>query len=72
MFIDLAENWTRLLSGMIDLHAHYNLGPSSITARVGRSRLQTAIVLSGKTVFTSTWSAGEYYPERVIAQRDSY
>ena len=64
--IDLADTDT-ILPGMIDLHAHYNLD------LVDNGRVEE-VVYNG-TVFlangvTSTWSAGEYYPERVIAQRD--
>ena len=56
--IDLAETDT-ILPGMIDLHAHYNLD------LIDKGRVEE--VANG---VTSTWSAGEYYPERVIAQRD--
>jgi len=64
--IDLAETDT-ILPGLIDLHAHYNLD------LVDEGRVEE--VVSNGIVFlangvTSTWSAGEYYPERVIAQRD--
>ena len=56
-----------ILPGMIDLHAHYNLD------LVDNGRVEE-VVYNG-TIFlangvTSTWSAGEYYPERVIEQRD--
>ena len=64
--IDLADNDT-VLPGMIDLHAHYNLD------LVGKGRVEevvyNGIVFLANGV-TSTWSAGEYYPERVQAQRD--
>jgi imidazolonepropionase-like amidohydrolase len=64
--IDLAETDT-ILPGMIDLHAHYNLD------LVDKGRVEevvyNGIVFLANGV-TSTWSAGEYYPERVIAQRD--
>ena len=64
--VDLAETDT-ILSGMIDLHAHYNLD------LVDKGRVEevvyNGIVFLANGV-TSTWSAGEYYPERVIAQRD--
>jgi len=64
--VDLVETDT-ILAGMIDLHAHYNLD------LVDKGRVEE-VVYNG-TVFlangvTSTWSAGEYYPERVLAQRD--
>jgi imidazolonepropionase-like amidohydrolase len=56
-----------ILPGMFDLHAHYNLD------LVDKGRVEE--VVHNGTIFlangvTSTWSAGEYYPERVIAQRD--
>jgi len=64
--VDLAETDT-ILPGMIDLHAHYNLD------LVDKGRVEevvyNGIVFLANGV-TSTWSAGEYYPERVIAQRD--
>ena len=64
--IQLADNET-LLPGMIDLHAHYNLD------LVDKGRVEE-VVYNGMVFLangvTSTWSAGEYYPERVIAQRD--
>jgi imidazolonepropionase-like amidohydrolase len=64
--IDLTDDET-VLPGMIDLHAHYNLD------FLDKGRVEE--VVSNGTIFlangvTSTWSAGEYYPERVIAQRD--
>ena len=64
--LDLAETDT-IVPGMIDLHAHYNLD------LVDNGRVEevvyNGIVFLANGV-TSTWSAGEYYPERVIAQRD--
>jgi imidazolonepropionase-like amidohydrolase len=64
--IDLASSDT-ILPGFVDLHAHYNLD------LVDQGRVEE--VVHNGTIFlangvTSTWSAGEYYPERVIAQRD--
>ncbi len=64
--VELADTDT-ILPGMIDLHAHYNLD------LVDKGRVEevhyNGIVFLANGV-TSTWSAGEYYPERVIAQRD--
>jgi imidazolonepropionase-like amidohydrolase len=64
--IDLQDSDT-ILPGMIDLHAHYNFD------LVDNGRVEevvyNGIVFLANGV-TSTWSAGEYYPERVIAQRD--
>jgi imidazolonepropionase-like amidohydrolase len=64
--IELQDSDT-ILPGMIDLHAHYNFD------LVDRGRVEE--VLYNGTIFlangvTSTWSAGEFYPERVIAQRN--
>ena len=64
--IDLAESDT-ILPGMIDLHAHYNLD----LVDKGRTEevVHNGIIFLANGV-TSTWSAGEYYPQRVIEQRD--
>jgi len=56
-----------ILPGFFDLHAHYNLD------FIDKGRVEE--VVHNGTIFlangvTSTWSAGEFYPERVIAQRD--
>ena len=64
--IELSDNET-ILPGLIDTHAHYNLD------LVDNGRVEE--VVHNGTIFlangvTSTWSAGEYYPERVIARRD--
>jgi imidazolonepropionase-like amidohydrolase len=64
--IDLTETDT-ILPGMIDLHAHYNLDLVD-NGRV-EEVIYNGIVFLANGV-TSTWSAGEYYPERVIEQRD--
>jgi len=63
--IDLADNDT-ILPGMIDLHAHYNLD------LIDRGRVEEVVyngIIFLANGVTSTWSAGEYFPERVIAQR---
>jgi imidazolonepropionase-like amidohydrolase len=64
--IDLAESET-ILPGMIDLHAHYNFD----LVDKGRTEevVHNGIIFLANGV-TSTWSAGEFYPERVIEQRD--
>ncbi len=64
--IDLTDEDT-ILPGMIDLHAHYNFN----LVDVGRTEevVYNGIIFLANGV-TSTWSAGEYYPERVIEQRD--
>ncbi|MCH8159415.1 MAG: amidohydrolase family protein [Proteobacteria bacterium] len=64
--IDLQDSET-ILPGMIDLHAHYNLDLVD-NGRVEEVVYNSIIFLANGV--TSTWSAGEYYPERVIAQRD--
>jgi imidazolonepropionase-like amidohydrolase len=63
--IDLADSET-ILPGLIDLHAHYNLDLVD-KGRVEEVVHNGAIFLANGV--TSTWSAGECYPERVIAQR---
>jgi len=64
--IDLDDDDT-ILPGMLDLHAHYNFD----LVDVGRTEevIYNGIIFLANGV-TSTWSAGEYYPERVIEQRD--
>ena len=56
-----------ILPGMFDLHAHYNYD------LVDQGRAEevhyTGLVFLANGV-TATWSAGEYYPERVLAQRE--
>ena len=64
--IDLAETDT-ILPGMIDLHAHYNLDLVD-NGRVEEVVFNGIVFLANGV--TSTWSAGEFFPERVIAQRD--
>jgi imidazolonepropionase-like amidohydrolase len=56
-----------ILPGMIDLHAHYNL--DLVDAGRVEEVVHNGVIFLANGV-TSTWSAGEYYPERVIAQRD--
>ena len=63
--IELAESDT-LLPGLFDLHAHYNLD------LVDKGRVEEVVyngIIFLANGVTSTWSAGEFYPERVIAQR---
>jgi imidazolonepropionase-like amidohydrolase len=64
--IELDDEQT-ILPGMFDLHAHYNYD------LVGRGRVEE-VQHSGNVFLangvTATWSAGEYYPERVLAQRE--
>lgn len=64
--IELAESET-IIPGLIDLHAHYNLD----LVDEGRAEevVNNGVIFLANGV-TATWSAGEYYPERVIAQRD--
>ncbi len=64
--IDLQDSET-ILPGMIDLHAHYNL--DLVDAGRVEEVVYNGIIFLANGV-TSTWSAGEYYPERVITQRD--
>lgn len=64
--IELNDSET-ILPGLIDLHAHYNFDLVD-KGRVEEVVHNGAIFLANGV--TSTWSAGEFYPERVIAQRD--
>jgi imidazolonepropionase-like amidohydrolase len=61
------DNDQTILPGMFDLHAHYNYN------LVDQGRVEeveyTGMVFLANGV-TATWPAGEYYPERVLAQRD--
>ncbi|MEM8497574.1 MAG: amidohydrolase family protein [Pseudomonadota bacterium] len=63
--IELSDTDT-ILPGFIDLHAHYNFD----FVDKGRTEevVYNGIVFLANGV-TSTWSAGEYYPERVLEQR---
>ena len=64
--LELADTET-ILPGLIDLHAHYNLD------LVDEGRVEE-VVYNGVVFLangvTATWSAGEFNPERVMAQRD--
>jgi len=64
--IELDDGAT-ILPGMIDLHAHHNMN----MVGVGRAEEVTynSIIFLANGV-TSTWSAGEFFPERVLAARD--
>ena len=64
--IDLDDEYT-IIPGMIDLHAHYNFD------LVDKGRAEEVVyngILFLANGVTSTWSAGEYFPDRVIRQRD--
>lgn len=64
--IELTNSET-ILPGLIDLHAHYNMD------LVDKGRVEEVVhngIIFLANGVTSTWSAGEFYPERVIAQRD--
>ncbi|MCH8866611.1 MAG: amidohydrolase family protein [Proteobacteria bacterium] len=64
--IDLTDSAT-ILPGMIDLHAHYNFD----LVDNGRAEevVYNGIIFLANGV-TSTWSAGEFFPDRVLEQRD--
>lgn len=66
LIIELQESET-ILPGLIDLHAHYNL--DLVDAGRVEEVVYNGIIFLANGI-TSTWSAGEYYPERVIAHRD--
>ncbi|MDH3924828.1 MAG: amidohydrolase family protein, partial [Xanthomonadales bacterium] len=64
--IELSESET-ILPGMIDLHAHYNFD------LVDKGRAEevawNGVIFLANGV-TSTWSAGEFFPQRVLKRRD--
>ena len=64
--IELSDDET-ILPGMIDLHAHYNF--DFIDEGRAEEVKNNGIIFLANGV-TSTWSAGEYFPERVLEQRD--
>ena len=63
--VDLSDDDT-IIPGMVDLHAHYNFD----LVDTGRAEevVYNGIVFLANGV-TSTWSAGEYFPDRVIRHR---
>src|SRR5690606_38082759 len=65
--IELAEEQT-LLPGLVDLHAHYNMDLTG-DGRVEETRYNPLIFLANGV--TTTFPAGEYYPEvmRALAER---
>ena len=64
--IELADTAT-ILPGLIDLHAHYNLDFLD-QGRVEEVQYNGLVFLANGV--TTTWSAGEFYPERVVRQRE--
>ena len=64
--IDLTDSET-IMPGMIDLHAHYNFNLVD-NGRAEEVAYNGIIFLANGV--TSTWSAGEYFPERVLERRD--
>jgi len=64
--IELTDSET-IVPGMIDMHAHYNFD----LVDKGRAEevVHNGIIFLANGV-TSTWSAGEFFPERVLQQRD--
>jgi len=64
--IELTDGET-ILPGMIDLHAHYNF--DFIDEGRAEEVVNNGIIFLANGV-TSTWSAGEYFPERVLEHRD--
>ena len=64
--IELTDGET-ILPGMIDLHAHYNF--DFIDEGRAEEVVNNGIIFLANGV-TSTWSAGEYFPERVLEHRE--
>jgi len=64
--IELTDSET-IIPGMIDMHAHYNM--DLVDKGRAEELFYNGIVFLANGV-TSTWSAGEFFPERVLRQRD--
>jgi imidazolonepropionase-like amidohydrolase len=64
--IELLDHQT-ILPGMIDLHGHYGFDFLD-QGRVGEVAYNGLVYLANGV--TSTWTAGEFTPDRVIKQRD--
>jgi imidazolonepropionase-like amidohydrolase len=64
--IELADGQT-LLPGLIDLHAHYNMDLTG-DGRVEETRYNPLVFLANGV--TTTFPAGEYYPEVMRALQD--
>lgn len=64
--IDLDDTAT-ILPGMFDLHGHYNMDLVD-DGRVEEVTYNAIIFLANGV--TSTWSAGDFFPERVLDARD--
>jgi imidazolonepropionase-like amidohydrolase len=64
--IDLTDSET-IIPGMIDLHAHYNFDLVD-NGRAEEVAYNGIIFLANGV--TSTWSAGEFFPKRILEQRD--
>ncbi len=64
--IELDDEQT-ILPGMFDLHAHYNY---NLVDQGRTEEVKYSGILFLANGVTATWSAGEYYPERVLEQRE--
>jgi hypothetical protein len=67
IFGSLTDDQT-ILSGFIDLHAHYSLD-FFYEGRVDEAYYNSLVYLANGV--TSTWSAGEMNPQRIIDQRQN-
>jgi imidazolonepropionase-like amidohydrolase len=61
------DDTSTILPGMFDLHAHYNLDLVD-EGRVEEVSYNAVIFLANGV--TATWTAGDFFPERVVAARD--
>ncbi len=61
------DDGATILPGMIDLHAHHNMNMVGV-GRAEEVTYNSMIFLANGV--TATWSAGEFFPERVIEARD--
>jgi imidazolonepropionase-like amidohydrolase len=64
--IDLDDTAT-IVPGYIDMHAHYNMDILG-EGRVEEADFQAALHLANGV--TSTWSAGEFFPEKMLAAKE--
>ena len=64
--VELSDDQT-VLPGLVDLHAHYGFDFLD-EGRVEEAAYNGIVYLANGV--TSTWSAGEFNPERIIAQRN--
>lgn len=65
--VTLLDGDMTIIPGFFDLHAHYNF---DLVDQGRAEEVQYTGLVALANGVTATWSAGEYFPERVIAHRD--